>query len=110
MQTQVTLLSLKPSVALSRRIREKALALERYHPHILHCRVTVAQEEKRGTTGRPYLVTIRLGIPGRELVADHRHHVDPFLAVRDAFAGMRRQLQRSHDEEHDIATGARARP
>ncbi len=110
MQTQVTLLSLKSSPALARRIREKAQALERYHSRITHCRVTVAQDEKRSAQGRPYHVTIRLGLPGRELVADHRHHVDPFLAVRDAFAGLRRQLQRSHDEEHDIATGARARP
>lgn len=98
MQTQVTLLNVKPSPALSRRIREKAEALERYHPRILHCRVSVAQEEKRTTHARPYSVTVRVGVPGGELVASHELHVDPFLAVRDAFAAMRRQLKRSHDE------------
>ena len=103
MQTQVTLLSLKTSPALARRIRDKAHALERYHSRIRYCRVNVAQDDKRRTHGRPFVVTVRLGVPGRELVASHRHHVDPYLAVRDAFAAVRRQLQRSHDEEHDIA-------
>lgn len=110
MLTQLTLLSAKPSPALARRIRSKAAALERFHPRILHCRVTVAQDSRRHVRGRPYHVTVRLGLPGRELVADRRHRLDPFVAVRDAFTGLRRQLQRSHDEEHDIAARPRARP
>jgi ribosome-associated translation inhibitor RaiA len=91
--TQVTLHNLHGSPALLRRIRAKCERLERFHPHLLYCRVSVEQEEARTRRARPYLVTLRIGIPGREIVVSHTHHVDAHLAVRDAFAAARRQLR-----------------
>ena len=90
---QVTLRNLKHSPALVRRIHSRCEALERFHPRIQHCRVSVEQEERHSAADRPFRVTLRVALPGHELVADHCHHVDPFLAVRDAFAAMRRQLK-----------------
>lgn len=90
---QVTLRNLKQSPALVRRIHARCEALDRFHPHIQHCRVSVEQEERHSAAGRPFRVTLRVALPGHELVADHCHHLDPFLAVRDVFAAMRRQLK-----------------
>jgi ribosome-associated translation inhibitor RaiA len=92
--SQITLRNVKQSVALTRRIRDKCESLEKFHPDILHCRVTVEQEEARSTPGaRPFQVTLVVVVPGRELVVDHARHVDAHLAVRDAFIAMRRQLK-----------------
>jgi len=91
---QITLHNIKQSGALTRRIRVKCEGLEKFHPHIVHCRVTVEQVEARTTPGsRPFRVTLRVAVPGRELVVDHGHHVDAHIAVREAFTAMRRQLR-----------------
>lgn len=91
---QITLLNVKQSHALTRRIRDKCHALEKFHPHILNCHVTVEQVEARtALASRPFHVTLRVLVPGRELVVDHARNVDAHLAVRDTFTAMRRQLK-----------------
>lgn len=93
LSAQITLHNFKRPNAFTRRIREKCEALERFHPHILRCRVQLEQPDARIVPGRPYHVTLLVSVPGRELVAENSHHVDVHLAVRDAFAAMRRQLK-----------------
>lgn len=90
--TQITLRNLQPSAMLTRRIREKCEQLEKFHGHILHCRAQVAREQVRGTSGA-YTATVRIAIPGREVVVSRAHPVDVHLAVREAFAAMRRSLK-----------------
>lgn len=41
--TQITLRNIKRSTMVARPIREKCDQLERFHPHILHCRVAIEQ-------------------------------------------------------------------
>lgn len=103
--TQITLRNVRQSPAFSRRIREKCEALERFHPHLSHCRVSV-ERASATTAHQPFQVTIRLGIPGGEIVVSHTHHLDPHLAVRDAFNAARRQLK----DAAEIARGDAARP
>ena len=91
--TQITLRNVKRSTIFARRVRDKCEALERFHPHILNCRVTLEQDTSRPGTARPYTVTLHIAVPGEELVVNHTHRVDPHLALRDAFAIMRRRLQ-----------------
>ena len=90
---QITLRNVSPSPLLSRDIREKCAALRKLHPRIVHCRVAV--ERASGQEGRAaaFRVCLQVGVPGRELVADHGAHVDPHLALRDAFEAMRRELR-----------------
>ena len=90
---QITLRNVKSSPALERRIREKADGLAKFHPGLQHVRVLVEQSERHSTGARPFRVTIHAALPGRELTADHDAHVDAFLALRDAFNAMRRQLK-----------------
>lgn len=91
---QITLRNVKSSPALERRIRDKCDALAKFHPGLQYCRVLVEQSERHSTGARPFTVRIHVGLPGRgELVADHDRHVDAFLALRDAFNAMRRQVK-----------------
>jgi hypothetical protein len=39
------------------------------------------------------MVTVRVAVPGREIVVDRSDRVDAYLAVREAFAATRRRLQ-----------------
>ncbi|HET7731495.1 MAG TPA: HPF/RaiA family ribosome-associated protein [Usitatibacter sp.] len=91
---QITLRNVKHSTALARRIQEKCEALEKFHPHIIHCRVVVEHPaEHVPSSARPFCVTLRVAIPGRELVVGHARDVDAHVAVREAFETMKRQLK-----------------
>lgn len=100
MQTpvQITFRGMPTSDAVERRIREKAAKLEHYHDRITSCRVVVEAPHRRHHKGRLYTVSIDLTVPGAELVVNnekrfHHSHEDVYVALRDAFNAMRRQLE-----------------
>jgi ribosome-associated translation inhibitor RaiA len=82
-----------PSEALEAKAREYALKLDTLAPDIMSCRVTVDLLQKHKTQGRPVGVRIDLSLPGHELVVTRVQHEDAYVALRDAFDGMKRQVQ-----------------
>jgi ribosomal subunit interface protein len=95
MQTplQITVHNLARSDALEAHIREKAGKLEEFHPQITSCRVTVEDLGKHHHQGRQFRVRIDVRVPGREVVANRDHHEDVYVALRDAFDSVKRQLE-----------------
>jgi ribosomal subunit interface protein len=101
MQTplQITFRDLESSAAIEANIREKAAKLEQYYDQIMSCRVMVEAPHGHHHQGRLYQVRIDLGVPDGELVVSHEHHhkdsahEDVYVAIRDAFDAMRRQLE-----------------
>ncbi|HXZ49469.1 MAG TPA: HPF/RaiA family ribosome-associated protein [Usitatibacter sp.] len=91
--TQITLRNVRRSTPLSARIRELAERLEEAHPTIQGCRVLAEQQFTGPNRAGAFRVTVRVRMPGRELVAAHEHADDVFVAVRSAFAAMRRELE-----------------
>jgi len=91
--TQITLHNLRHSSELSTRIREMSWDLDRHHPRVQCCRVDIEQAAGRHhRKGGHYLVNVKVRIPGRELVANRTDDEDVRVALRGAFAAMRRQL------------------
>jgi ribosomal subunit interface protein len=94
---QVSFQELEPSDAVRARIEEKLAKLERYHSRITSCRVVVSSPHRHARKGNRFEVRVDLTLPGGELVA-HRvteadqGHDDVYVAVRDAFDAMQRQL------------------
>ncbi len=84
---------LAPSEALETKARAFATKLDVLAPDIMACRVTVDLLQKHQTQGRPVGVRIDLSLPGHELVVTRVQHEDAYVALRDAFDGMKRQLQ-----------------
>jgi ribosomal subunit interface protein len=89
---------MEPSEAMAARIRREAQKLDRFHDHIMACRVTVEAPHQHHHQGSLYQVKVDLTVPGTELVASHqqhdRHeHEDAYVAVRDAFDAVQRQLE-----------------
>lgn len=82
------------SAAFETEIREKAAALDTYYPRISGCEVTVeAPAIIHHRKGGPFLVRVRLTLPGRELVVDHQEQEELSQAIREAFDAARRQLE-----------------
>jgi ribosomal subunit interface protein len=105
---QLTIRDMAHSDALESRIRDKAAKLEQFCPNMISCHVTVQQLSQHKRQGREFRVQIDVRIPGKELVANRDHHEDVYVALRDAFAAMTRQLedlvriQRGDLKLHDV--------
>jgi len=94
---EITFKDFPPSTALRLRVGDYVAKLERYFPRIVRCEVAIEQPHRHHRTGRMFHVRIRLTVPNGELVVSHDHvagaHEDAYVALRDAFAAMRRQLE-----------------
>ena len=69
--------------------------LERFHTRIVSCRVGIEELRRHRSRGRLFHISVDLRIPGKELVSNHRHSKDPYIALRNAFDSLRRQLEDS---------------
>jgi ribosome-associated translation inhibitor RaiA len=114
---QITVLNLPHSAALEARVRKIAEKLEKFHARIVSCRVNIEELRRHRSRGRLFHVRVDLRIPGKELVSSHRHDKDPYLALRDAFLSLRRQLEDNASETRGKVkrqagkqAGKRARP
>ena len=81
------------SQALENLIREKAGKLEAVFPRLMRCHVSIEQPHRHKQQGNPFNVRITLHVPGGELVVNRDHHEDVYVALRDAFDAVRRQLE-----------------
>jgi len=95
---QIAFRNLKPSEAVTAEINERAAKLENFCDRIIGCRVTVQALHKHHRRGHHYHVRVDVTVPGAELVAgrepdEHHAYTDIYVAIRDAFDAVRRQLE-----------------
>ena len=96
MQTpvQITFHNVPHSDALEAHIREKTEKLEEFHPRITSCRVTVEEQRMHHQQGRHFSINIDVRVPGKkEIVVNRKHDEDVYVALRDAFDAVRRQIE-----------------
>jgi ribosome-associated translation inhibitor RaiA len=109
---QTTFRNMDPSAAVATRIQKEAAKLQTFFDRIASCRVMVEAPHRHQRRGGAFHVRIEVGVPGKELVAGHdspaqregadvRHksqefhgpHKDVYVAIRDGFKAMQRQLK-----------------
>ena len=81
------------SDALDASAREHARKLESFASDIIACHVSIDLEQKHKQQGRLFGVRIDLTLPGHELVVNRVQNEDAYLALRDAFDNMKRQIE-----------------
>lgn len=102
MQTwvRITFRHRETSAAVEARARELAEKLTRVTDKIVDCHVTIEAPPVHHHKGSPYSVRIDLSGPGGHLTAlkghdSHPEHKDVYVALRDAFDAIKRQLDHS---------------
>jgi len=113
---QISFRNVERSEMVEARIREETAQLEKFYDRIMSCRITVEALHHRLDRGNPYHLRIDLTVPGAELVvkqepslhkpdqqtdegripkeiAAEGSHKDIYVAIRDAFDAMRRELE-----------------
>lgn len=107
---QVSFSNMTTSDAIRARVEELAGRLDRFHDRITSCRVVVRAPNKRQRKGRLYHVSIDLTMPGHEIVVNRNHpedqaHEDVYVAIRDAFDALIRQVEDvARQDRGDIKT------
>jgi ribosomal subunit interface protein len=89
----IRFIGMEPSGALAAAARDKAAKLEQFSPQIMACHVAIELAHKHRQQGRPFGVRLELTVPGRQLAVSRVEHEDPYVALRDAFDNMKRQLE-----------------
>lgn len=94
---QISFKNCQPTLAIENKLFEHIQKLERHYSPIIHCRVTIEKPNKRKLHGDLYQVKIHLTAPGGDLFAgktpeNHSAHEDVYVAIRDAFDNIERQL------------------
>lgn len=114
MQTplQITFRNIETSPAVETKVRERVAELEQFHDRIISCRVMIEAPDRRHHQGGLYHIRVDLKVPGKEIVVkrdppEHHAHEDIYVAIRDCFDAVRRQLedharrQRGDVKSHD---------
>ncbi len=83
---------------LEQKIEEKVEKLGTFYDRISHCRVTIEAPERGRRKGAAFKVSIELGVPGADLIANREGEPSPnnetlTPAIREAFKAMQRQLR-----------------
>ncbi len=90
---QITIRDMEHSDALEAHIRERANKLDDFFDRIMSCRVVVEMPHKHHQQGKQFKVRIDIGVPGSEIVVNHDHAEDVYVALRDAFDSAKRRLE-----------------
>ena len=90
---QITFRGIERSTALEEAVREKAAKLEQVFHGLISCRVVIEQAGQHKHQGREFTVHLDVKAPGAEFAVTHDHDEDAFVAVRDAFAAMKRRVE-----------------
>jgi ribosomal subunit interface protein len=95
---QITFNNVQKSDAITAKVRARAQKLERFFDSIVSCRVAIERPHRHHAAGNQYRVRVELTVPGDKLVAnrepdEHHAYTDVYVAIRDAFDSVRRQLE-----------------
>ena len=87
------------SDAVEASIQQKIDKLEQYYDRITSCRVVVQAPHRQHKKGKLYQVHVHLSLPGDDIVvgndsSDDHSHEDVYIAIRDSFEAVRRQLKK----------------
>ena len=97
---QVIFHGIDRSDAVENHVRDVVAKLERLHPEITSCRVTIEMPHKHQHQGKQFDVRIDVTVPGKEIAVNREPgNEDMYMALRDAFDAAKHQLD-SYEREH----------
>lgn len=90
---QVTFRDLPYSQAIDNCIHEHAEKLSQYYDRFIRCNVVLTIPQNHKHQGKLYNIRINLAVPGKEIVVTHQEDEDVYVAIRDAFNALTRQVE-----------------
>lgn len=97
---QITIRDIEASPAIESIIRKRVERLKKFYDRISSCRVVVELPQKHKHQGKLYNVRIDITVPKKELAVTRKENQDVYVAIRDAFAAIERQLEEHSRKRH----------
>jgi ribosomal subunit interface protein len=97
---QITTRDIPGSAALEAHIRSKSAKLRQFYDHLTSCRIVVEFEQKHKHKGKLYNIRIDVTVPGKEMVVTKKSDEDVYIAIREAFSALIRQLDNHSHKRH----------
>lgn len=113
-EPEITFHGIDPSPAIEARVRERIARLERHFSRLTSLRVVIDAPHKHHRKGRHYAVRLEARAPAAVFAVDQKPgdmnaHEDVYVAIRDAFDAIERQI-RAWNETHTGRPPAHAAP
>lgn len=101
--TQVVFRGVDHSDAVEEAVQKRAEKLERFSDQIQSLRVTVESPHNNHHKGKVYHVGVEAFIPNHDIIVNHdqhdKHaHEDIYVAIRDTFDAVERQIKEINDK------------
>lgn len=90
---QITIRDMPTSESLLSHLTKKAEKLEQFYHRIHRCRIVINIPQKHKHQGKLFRVCIDLSVPGKQLIVNRKLSEDIYVAIRDAFLAVERQLE-----------------
>lgn len=90
---QITFHNIQNSEAVEEYVQDKLKKLDTLFADIISCHVTIELPHKHHHQGKQFNVRVNLSVPGDEIIVNRDHHEDIFIALREAFDAVKRQLE-----------------
>lgn len=100
MQAQITTRGMPSSPALEAEIQKRVDKLISYFDNIIKCSIVFELIQKHKHQGKLYNVRINVSVPGKELAATYKYDEDIYVAIRDAFHALTKQLEEHAEKRH----------
>jgi len=97
---QITVRGFPITPAIEALTRKKVEKLEQFYGRICACRVVLDFQQKNKHQGKLFSAHIDLTVPGKELVVTRKYNEDIYIAIRDAFQALTRQLEEHSRKRH----------
>lgn len=97
---QITIRGIPVSEALRLNIQKRAEKLNQFYKRISSCRVVLELSQKHKHQGKLYNARVDITVPGKEFVVTRKVNQDAYIAVRDAFNALERQLEEHSNKRH----------
>lgn len=85
---------------LEEHIRNKSSKFTQFYDRMTSCRIVLEFEQKHKRRGKLYNIRIDVTVPGKELVVTRKSDEDVYVAIRDAFNAIIRQLENHSHKRH----------
>lgn len=97
---QITVRDVPASPVLESHVRKRVEKLSRFYDRIMSCRVVIELSQKHKHQGKLFNVRIALTVPGKEFAVTRKADQDIYIAIREAFKALERQLEEHSRKRH----------
>ena len=90
---EITVLDIEKTAPIEERIQKKVEKMEQFFDRIECCKVVIEEPQKHKHQGKLYNVRLEVNVPGKQLIVNKHPNEDLYVAIRDSFQAMYRQLE-----------------